>query len=142
MGFCNVKSILNKISIIDDFLSEFSLDIFGVAETWLLPIIPDSFASKDHYNIARSDSPDETRKNGVCVYVKKTLSYISLEINNCKHVCAIHLINFNLLVVIVCRSPSYSHSENSNLFEFLTNFCTNKEVLILGDFNLPLIQCI
>ena len=73
------------------------------------------------------------------MYVKKTLSYVFLEINNCKNVYAIRLINFNLFLVIVCRPLSYNHSENSNLLESLTNFCTNKEVL--GDFNLPLIQC-
>ena len=35
------------------------------------------------------------------------------------------------------RPPSYTDIDNRVLIEFLMEFCNNKEVLIMGDFNLP-----
>ena len=76
MDFCNVNSIFNKIHILSDFLFEHRLDIFGAAETWLLPDVPDSFVAIDNYTIVRSDTPGDARKHGMCVYVKRHKFYI------------------------------------------------------------------
>ena len=40
-----MNSIINKLSLLSDLVVEHSLDLFGVAETWLLPDVPDSFVS-------------------------------------------------------------------------------------------------
>ena len=111
------------------------LRIFGVAETWLLPNTPDSFVSINGYNIVRSNTPGDIRKHGVCMYIKQHINFIILA--NCSNVCIAHLLDFNLYVVMIYRSPSYTHTDNVQLVQFLFNFCPSKEVLILGDFNLP-----
>ena len=73
------------------------------------------------------------------LYIKSNLSVISLTVN-CPNVHAIHLVSFNCYVVVVYRPPSYSSLENTYLINFLQEFCVGKEVIILGDFNLPTID--
>ena len=70
------------------------------------------------------------------MYVKKNINFISIPANY-KNVCIAHLLDFNLFVVVIYRPPSYTHTDNVQLVQFLENFCLAKEVLILGDFNLP-----
>ena len=79
IGFCNINSIFNKMNILSDFLTEYKLDIFGVAETWLLPDTPVSFVSIYGYYIARSNTPGNVRKHGVCVYIRKHINFISIS---------------------------------------------------------------
>lgn len=43
-------------------------------------------------------------------------------------------------MLIVYRPPSNSFEDNLQLVSFISNFCVNKEVIILGDFNLPSID--
>lgn len=131
-----MNSIINKLSMLSDLLVEHSLDLFGVAETWLLPDVPDSFVSISQYNIVRADTQCNTRKHGVCIYIKNSLNFVPLEVN-CTNTCAIYLLDLNLYVVIVYRPPSNSNSENLALVDFLLDFCPTKEVLLMGDFNLP-----
>ena len=40
-------------------------------------------------------------------------------------------------IYVVYRPPSYSAHENEALIDFLLESCTGKEVVLLGDFNLP-----
>ena len=40
-------------------------------------------------------------------------------------------------MVVVYRPPSYSLNENITLINFLKDFCLGKEVILLGDFDLP-----
>ena len=131
-----MNSIFNKINILSDFLLEYNLDIFGVAETWLLLNTPDSFVSIQDYSVVRSDTPGNTRKHGVCMYLKNHINFISI-LADCSNVCIAHLLDFNLYVLVIYRPPSYTHTDNVQLVQFLLNFCPSKEVLIVGDFNLP-----
>ena len=129
---------MNKVNLISDFMNEHSLDVFGVAETWLLPDVPDSFVAIINYGIARTDTCGNTRKHGVCVYVHKRINFVYIEAN-CSNVCVAHLIDFNLYIIVIYRPPSNLGLDNSDLINFLLSFCIGKEVLILGDFNLPAI---
>ena len=42
-----------------------------------------------------------------------------------------------MYVVTVYRPPSSSVDETHTLYDYLMAFCEDKEVVILGDFNLP-----
>lgn len=139
IGFCNVNSIINKLHIITDFLSDYNIDIFGVCETWLMPDITDSLINISNFSVVRTDTTSQTRKHGVCFYVKNNISYVKLEVS-CENVCAIHLISLNIYLLIVYRPPSNSADSNLALLNFLNVFCPSKEVIVVGDFNLPLIH--
>lgn len=49
---------------------------------------------------------------------------------------AIHLVSFSCYVLVVYCPPSNSLDDKRNLLNFLKDFCVNKEVMILCDFNL------
>jgi hypothetical protein len=37
----------------------------------------------------------------------------------------------------VYRPPSYSHIQNEALVDLVLDFCEGREVIVLGDFNIP-----
>ena len=53
---------------------------------------------------------------------------------------AVLLIDYNIHIVVVYRPPSYPATENNALIEFMSEFCNNKETVVMGDFNLPSID--
>lgn len=125
--------------MISDLLEENNIDIFGICESWLLPDIPDSFVSIGNFNISRADSKSNSRKHGVCVFIKSHISHICIN-TCCDNVCAIHLLAYNLYIIVIYRPPSNSSEDNQALLNFLLDFCPGKEILLLGDFNLPLLN--
>lgn len=135
----NVNSLPNKLSYISDTLISNSLDILAVTETWLTPAIADSFLSLQNYKIVRSDSPSGITKHGVCFYVNKSINHVQIDCS-CPNMCIIHLTTFNIYVIVAYRPPSYTYDENLVLIDFLLEFCYGKEVLVMGDFNLPTIK--
>ena len=102
----------------------------------MTPDISDSFLNIQSYEIARSDSPSLTRKHGVAVYVHNDLKF---EIVDCyvDNVLVIYLCDYDLYVVNVYRPPSNSLQDNEILIDFLLCFCSGKEIILQGDFNLP-----
>ena len=135
----NVNSLVNKVSYIKNVISECCVDVLGISETWLNDEIYNSIVDVHGYDIIRSDSPSGRRKHGVCVYVRNNIKYEELNwlVPN---VTLLYLPDYGLYIVIVYRPPSNNNIdniENQVLINFLTEFCNNKEVLIMGDFNLP-----
>ena len=84
----------------------------------------------------RSDSPSGRRKHGVALYIKMPLKYIVLP-SDIANVLAVHLPDFNLFICTLYRPPSYSDQENLALIGYLESLCDSKEIVVLGDFNLP-----
>ena len=76
------------------------------------------------------------RKHGVCLYIRQDVKFVTLE-EGCVNVCCVHLFEMDLFVAVVYRPPSSNHDENVALLSFLNSFCDSREVLIVGDFNLP-----
>lgn len=138
-ALANVNNLSNKLSYINDTLLSNSLDIFAVTETWLTPNIGDSFLSLSNYKIVRSDSPSGIPKHGVCFYVSNSINYVQVDCC-CPNTCIIHLTTYNMYVIVTYRPPSYTYEENLGLIDFLLEFCYGKEILLMGDFNLPTIE--
>ena len=63
-----MNKLQNKLSIVSSFLHEFSLDVFGVAETWFLPSVDNSFVYISGYSFFRRDTDSNVPKHGVCFY--------------------------------------------------------------------------
>ena len=62
---------------------------------------------------------------------------VLVDLNN---VAVTHLVDFKVLVSVY-RQPSSSNAENVALQDFLKTFSVRRELLVLGDFNLPSIHC-
>ena len=75
-------------------------------------------------------------KHGVCVYVSDKVSVANVN-NPYPNILTSCLTSFNVFVIVVYRPPSNTEVENNLLLSFLSDFCADKEVIILGDFNLP-----
>ena len=113
-----------------------SIDLLGVSESWLTADVPDSFIDIPGYNLFRADSPDNIRKHGVAVFVAKKykVSQVPTFISNA---LVVYFHDFDLYVLNVYRPPSNNMADNDDLVNFILNFCDSREVLVLGDFNLP-----
>ena len=70
------------------------------------------------------------------MFIKRSWKFIHIQchVNN---ITDIYLCNFSLYVLTVYHPPSNSSDNNSSLLHFISEFCTNKEVILQGDFNLP-----
>ena len=55
------------------------------------------------------------------------------------NVCSVFLPDYEIFIVVVYRPPSYS-LRDTILIDFITDFCTIREVLVMGDFNLSSIS--
>ena len=139
VGFINVNSICNKIHLLFDFVVEGGLDVLGVAKLWLLPSVRDSFVSLSMYEVIRCDTTGETRKHGVCIYIRNGIKFYPLE-KMCENVCCVHLVDFDVFLAVVYHPPSNGPDKNVSICRFLYDLCDSREVLVLGDFNLPAIQ--
>ena len=111
----------------------------GICETWLSPNVSSSVVSVEGYTLLRNDSPSGQRKHGVCMYVHNDLKI--------GHVCADHnntlgvfLPEIGLNVLTVYRPPSNTAAEDQELADYVEEFCKDKDVCIMGDFNLPSIN--
>ena len=134
-----MNGLCGKVHSLQDFLvSPFQADLLLISETHLTPLIINSTVAIPGFSLLRNDSGDSS-KHGVCIYVKESLKFDRVDVShvNC---LSLRLSNLDLHVVAVYRPPSNSPEQNQSLLNFLLHSCADKEVLILGDFNLPSIS--
>jgi hypothetical protein len=101
--------------------------------------VADSFISVDGYQVFRTDVAGVVPKHGVLFYVRNTLSCVSVEVL-VPNAHVVLLRRYNLYLVVLYRPPSYAERENQQVVDFLLDFCGDKEVVVLGDFNLPTVD--
>lgn len=135
----NVNSLSNKTHYISYFSHVHNVDIFCVNETWISSSSPDGMFRINGYQMFRNDYVSAHPKHGVCIYIKSGIR-IGKIVDEIPNLLAVHLPDFDLYILTLYRPPSNSHTDNLHLVNFLQEFVTGKEVLILGDFNLPSIN--
>ena len=91
------------------------------------------------YNFFRNDSISGIPKHGVGLYVRESIEVGRIFCSHPNTLC-IYLPKLKLIVMVVYRPPSNSNIENAELLSFLYSFCTGKNLVLLGDFNLPTID--
>ena len=132
----NLNGLCSKVNLLSDFARSSRLDIVCITESHLLQHVPNSFVQIPNYTLVRNDVNGAVYKHGVCAYVSNniTLGDVSAPIPN---ILTFHLVSYNVFVVVVYRPPSNSTAENEQACTFLRSFCADKEVILMGDFNLP-----
>ena len=126
----------SKIRFIQDAIQTFKLNIVCVTESHLLDFIKDTYISIPHFNLYRSDTVGNVYKHGVCAYVQEDL-HVDSVVAPMPNLLSFRLSRFNVHVVVVYRPPSYTPNSNSELLRHLYSLCEGKEVIVVGDFNLP-----
>ena len=122
--------------MLSDFLLKENIKVACITETHLVPSISSSFVSIPHFTLIRHDVPGPIQKHGVGVYVHNSVLVDSVD-TPLPNLLILRLASFNVHVVLAYRPPSNSFVQNQQLASFLSHFCLDKEVVVLGDFNLP-----
>ena len=132
----NLNSLVNKVNFVKDAIKSFSVDIMAISETWLSSDIKNPTIDIPEFNLIRSDSPSGIRKHGVAIYIRQSLINEVITVNLPNLIC-LRLIDLGIYFVAAYRPPSYIQEDNNRLINFLSSFAEDKEVCIMGDFNLP-----
>ena len=132
----NLNSLVNKVNFVKDTVESLNIDILAISETWLNGEINDATIDIPEFNLIRNDSPSGIRKHGVAIYIARALNYEVITVDLPNLIC-LRLIDLGIYFVAVYRPPSYLQEDNSRLIDFLSRFADDKEVCIMGDFNLP-----
>ena len=104
-----------------------------------MPSVPDSFVDISGFKILRKDTSSLRAKHGVCFYIRNDI-LVDLADFDVPNAIAVFLVSFGVYVVCVYRPPSGEFSDSVRLASSLLDFCVGREVVILGDFNLPSID--
>ena len=135
----NLNSLVNKILFFTDLCIDLNLMVAGICETWLSPDVSSSVISVEGYTLLRNDSPSGQRKHGVCMYIHNNLKVGHVYADH-SNTLGVYLPDFRLHVLTVYRPPSNTAAEDQELVGYVEDFCKEREVCIIGDFNLPTIN--
>ena len=136
IGTVNCNSLINKVVHVRSLLEREKLMVLGITETWLVGSVPGSYVCIPGYNFYRGDVSGDIRKHGSGVYVSCLLRSVQVEVG-IPNVSVVSIVGMGVHVVCAYRPPSYTESENASLMDFLLEFCVGREVVVVGDFNLP-----
>ena len=120
-------------------VKEHDLKIVCVTESHLTSSISDSIVTIPHFQLFRKDVSGEVEKHGVCVYVHESLMVdkVTQITDNVLMFC---LANYNVYFLCIYRPPSNVSTKDDELVDCIRSSIINKEIIILGDLNLPNIQ--
>ena len=149
--YTNADSLKNKIHELEVRVRDKDPMIIGITEVKPKNCKYDMNESEytlddsGNYNIFSKNLNNKSSR-GLVMYVKNNLKAMEIEIPICFNENLFLEIAINskekLLIGLVYRSDSGSDSNNDNLNELITHACTMKysRLLIMGDFNMPLID--
>ena len=113
-------------------------DILLISETHLTPADEDVVVGIPGYLLLRNDSGN-TRTHGVCAYVSERLTIADVDASP-PNVISFQLSSLDVHVYAVYRPPSNSREQDALLISYLLDTCIDKEIILMGDFNLPSIN--
>lgn len=141
----NIQSIRNKLLELEQFCNLENIDIICVSEHWLVSeevdlYTPQGFLPASFY------CRNNKKNGGTGIFIKSDIKYKVLKVEKfCKEmdceICCIKLIDLNIVIVSVYRSPQ------GNIETFFRNFeqvmkhiTSNSDTLITvsGDFNIEM----
>ena len=139
----NLRGLWNNKEVVEHFINQKNIKIFGVTETLLLSTTPNSFLQIRGYTFERKDRI-KTR-GGIAVYIKGGINYLHRNDLVCDEIEAIWLEILvgrgnSFLIRIMHRPPNTSKRIHKNfeqkLADILNNISLlNKETIIIGDLN-------
>ncbi|KAJ3652997.1 hypothetical protein Zmor_018918 [Zophobas morio] len=74
----NIRSAVNKVPDLRDFVSSNALGVVALTETWLNPLIDDKLLHINKFTFVREDR--ETRGGGVAIYIPSHLKHRKIDI--------------------------------------------------------------
>lgn len=138
-GHLNIRSITPKREQLEHLLINSNIDFLGLTETWLKSSSPEAAVTLQGYNVYRRDRL-QGRGGGVLLYVKDAIKCTQIIVPD---EISIEFIGVNMslsvemsfTVICLYRPPSAKVDFYTELKTLLTHCDINKEVILLGDFN-------
>ncbi|BHF81444.1 hypothetical protein SprV_0702457400 [Sparganum proliferum] len=142
--YTNVQSILPKLDELKIHICDLSPDVVSLTESWLSENVDDRELMLPGFQLFRRDRR-ERQGGGVVTYVKHGL-LVSEKTE--QFACSAETIwltirvpgSQSLEVLTVYRPPRSDPEADARLLEELGRFALRPDVLIMGDFNAPLID--
>ena len=127
------------MNYVNNFIDENNIKVLGITESHLTESINSSYLKVPGFHLLRSDVKVHVHKHGVCAFVHEDFLFdcVSQPMSN---VLLFRLAKYDVYFLIVYRPPSYTAAENETLALTLREVISGKEMIILGDFNLPNIE--
>ena len=138
----NIRSLLPKLNEISLLVSNYSLDVLTLSETWLDESICDAEVSLPGYNLLRQDR--NRHGGGVAIFISASIKFThrsDLQSNSIENLW-IELFPDSKRSILICCA--YRPLSQSNFFDNLLTVCdlaltANKRIAIMGDLNCNLL---
>ena len=143
IGHLNIRSIVNKITELENIIKTNSFDIFCITESWLNDYVSDNDVNIDGYVLLRRDRP--AHAGGVCLFVKSHLKFKSrsdIACSNVEIICIELFISDCSPILLCCvYCPTFSNIYYDELVQLLNCTLNGKtEAILIGDFNFDILD--
>ena len=134
----NARSLRNNIAELTSIAEKSKASVIAITETWFDSSMTDAEVALHGYNIKRKDR--NANGGGVCIYIKDTLAFNPQTDLDNEHLEALWidiLMNKSKPILVGCvyRPPKQSNFLQ-HFQETLSEVPTERETIILGDFNI------
>ena len=155
----NIRSVFNKFLQIKQYLLDSNVSCLGLSETWLTENIPDNMLYIPGYHLIRLDRKwlnlqGQIKKGGgVCCFINTNLTFSTSDIAhlNCStqdyemlHVIIEQPFIKKCILINVYRPPQGKIDNFNNKIidniTYINNTYPNAEIILLGDFNLNVLD--
>nr|XP_055025620.1 uncharacterized protein LOC129415608 [Misgurnus anguillicaudatus] len=137
-GHINIRSLVSKFEQIQFILTKSNLDFLCLSETWLKANSPSAAITVPGYQILRRDRA-KSKGGGVMIYIKNSILYEEINLADCDLECiGLKIIlspQMSFSLIVLYRPPNSNIDFYEKLQSMLSNCNFDKEVMIMGDFN-------
>ena len=138
----NLRGLWNNKEVLENFINQKNVKIFGKTETLLSSSTPNLFLQIRWYTFERKDRIKAG--GGIGVYIKEDITYLRRNDLECDEIEAIwpeimaERGNFFLIRIMYCPPQTHQNTYTKNFEQKLANILNNisllnKETIILGD---------
>ena len=120
-------------------IEQHDLKIICITESHLTSSVSNAIVSIPHFQLFRKDVIGDVGKHGVCAYVHESLMVDEVA-DLTDNALSFRLASYNVHFACVYRPPSNDLAKNEALADCLQSIVEGKEIVVLGDLNLPGIQ--
>lgn len=150
MFHCNIRSIRNKVNLLDLFLTNQNCDILTLNEHWLFEEESTLYVPYGYYvgNICVRNNAS-SRGGGSVIFVKKGIEAKAIDVrhfyqDNVFEITAILIPKFNLIISTLYRTPDSNVHCFLNVYEsyllYLSRKYPSSHYVISADFNIDILQ--
>ena len=121
-----VAQNVSKITQLEEYNSLYKHDFICMSETyfdWSI-LEGDSSFQFDGYKVIRADHPSNTKRGGVCIYYKESLSVRALNLTSITEciICEVSIQNCKGYIGVIYRSLSQNTANSKNFCQTLRTF--------------------